>query len=301
MSAHPPEVGTEPAPFALQEIIGALRRQWLLIFIIGTLFTAGATVIAFSLTPIYRAEATVVPAEDPAAGGLSGMLGNLGGVAAMAGINLGGKSDVEVSLAMLRSQQFLRRFIEENGLLQEFFAKEWNATTKTWKVPDDPPTMMDGLRLLERGIMSVSRDRRTGLVTLAIEWHDRHKAAAWANLLIKRVNEVMRQQAIDEARQSIEFLNKELAKTNVVDLQQAIYRLTESQINRIMMANVRQEFAFKVVDPAIAPDAKYKVRPKRLVIMIFGALIGGAVGVSIALYRAFRRRGFAGAGTRVTA
>ena len=110
------------------------------------------------------------------------------------------------------------------------------------------------------------------------------------NLLIKRVNEVMREQAINEARQSIDFLNKELAKTNVLELQQAIYHLTETQINRIVMANVRQEFAFKVIDPAVAPDAKYKVRPKRLYYMIFGAFLGGALGVATALLLTIRAR-----------
>jgi uncharacterized protein involved in exopolysaccharide biosynthesis len=295
MSELPPEAtaADEPA-LDLKEIFGAIRAQWLLIFIIGTLFTAGATVLAFSLTPIYRAEVTMVAAEEPGGGALSSMLGNLGGVAAMAGINLGGgKNDVEVSMAMLHSNHFLTSFIVENGLLQEFYAKQWDAKGKAWKVPEDAPTMMDGLLLLERGILSVNRDRRTGIITLAIEWRDRHKAAAWANLMVQRVNEVMRAQAVNEARQSIDFLNKELNKTNVVDLQQAIYRLTESQINRIMMANVREQYAFKVIDPATVPDAKYKVRPKRIIIMAFGAFLGGAVGVALALWRHFRKRGAA--------
>jgi uncharacterized protein involved in exopolysaccharide biosynthesis len=270
------------------EILRAVLRRWLMIFIVGTLVTAGAAVIAFSLTPIYRAEVKFVAAESPGNGALPGMLGNLGGVAALAGIDIGTKNDVEVSLAILQSENFLSSFIEENGLLQELYAEKWDSKANTWRSPQDTPTMMDGLRLLDRGIMSISRDRRTGLITLAVEWRDRHKAAAWANLLFLRVNELLRQQAIAEAKQSIEFLNNELARTNVVNLQQAIYRLTETQFNRIMMANVRQEFAFKVVDPATVPDAKYKVRPKRLIILVFGAFLGGALGVLIALWEHFR-------------
>lgn len=270
------------------EVLRALLRRWLLIFIIGTLFTAGAAAIAFTRTPIYRAEVTLIGVEDSSSAGLLGVLGNLGGVAAMAGIDVGARNDVEVSIATLRSDGFLSTFIEENRLLQEFFAKQWDSRAETWKVPEDAPTMMDGLRLLEDGVMSVSRDRRTGLITVAIEWHDRHKAAAWANLLVQRVNELLRKQAIEEAEHSIEFLNKELERTTVVDLRQAISRLTEAQINRIMMANVRPEFAFRVVDPATVPDAKYKVRPRRLVILMFGAFLGGAVGVLVALWQYFR-------------
>ena len=275
----------------LQDIFAGVRRYWLLIIVIGAVCTGVATAIAFALPPVYRAEAVLTAADDKAMGTLPSLLGGLGGVAAMAGIDLGGKNDIEISLAMLKSKKFLSAFIQENGLMQELFWRKWDATAKAWKgPPEDAPTVADALLMLDRGLISTTRDRRTGIITVAVEWTDRHKAAAWTNLLIKRVNEVMREQAIQEARQSIDFLNKELAKTNVLELQQAIYHLTETQINRIVMANVRQEFAFKVIDPAMAPDAKYKVRPKRLYYMIFGAFLGGVLGVATALLLTIRGR-----------
>lgn len=287
----PSDIASEEPAFELQDILRAIRSHFFLLLGIGVVITGAAAAIAFSMTPIYRVEVTMIAADDDSMGSLPSLLGGLGGVAAMAGINLGSKSDVEVSLAMLQSRRFLSSFIKENGLLQDFFAKKWDAQAKAWKgSPADAPTMDDGVLLMERGVMAVTRDRRTGLITLSIEWSDRRKAALWANQLVMRVNELLRQQAIDQARQSIEFLNKELVKTNVLELQQAIYRLTETQINRIVMANVRQEFAFKVIDPAVAPDAKYKVRPKRLIIVLFGAALGGVVCLALAVLFAFRAR-----------
>ncbi|HVQ14195.1 MAG TPA: Wzz/FepE/Etk N-terminal domain-containing protein [Vicinamibacterales bacterium] len=283
----------EPAEntFELGDIFAAVRRYWLVIFVIGVVFTGTATVIAFSMAPVYRAESVVTQADDNAVGGLSQMLGGLGGVAAMAGLDLGGKNDIEVSLALLKSKHFLSMFIEENNLLQEFFWRKWDAQAKRWKGDAaDAPTLADGVRMLDMNLLSLTRDRRTGLITVAIEWTDRFKAAQWTNALIKRANEVLRESAINDARQSIDFLHNELEKTNVVELQQAIYHLTETQINRIVMANVRQEFAFKVIDPAMAPDAKYKVRPRRISYMLFGAILGGAVGLSTAVLLLLRAR-----------
>lgn len=274
----------------LGELFSSIRRQWLLIGLVTFVCAAAATAIAFALPRIYRAEVLVTAADQDEGGGLAQLVGGLGGVAALAGLDLGGKTDVEVSLAMLRSHQFTAAFIEENQLAREFFWRKWDAGNQRWKSqdPDEVPTVSEAVLFFDKSVRSVSRDRRTGLIKVAVEWRDRRKAADWANELIRRVNQVARDKAIGEAERSIAYLNKELEKTKVVELQQAIYRLIETQINRIVLANVREEFAFRVIDPAVVPDAKYKVRPKRLLIMLAGAAIGGILGIAIAFVRAQR-------------
>jgi uncharacterized protein involved in exopolysaccharide biosynthesis len=281
-----------PASIELSELISATRRLWWLVLLIGVLCTAIATVVAFSLTPIYRVEVLVTAADDDTKGGLAQLVGGLGGVAAMAGIDVGGKSNVEVSLATLSSQRFTSAFIQDYGLLPDLFPTKWDRERSQWisNDPSEVPTIFEAVREFDKGVRSVSRDRRTGLIRVAIEWKDREKAAKWANELINRVNETARRQAIEESTRSIEYLNKELAKTTVVGMQQAIHRLIEVQVNKIMLANVRQEYAFKVIDPAVAPDAKFKVRPKRLYIMIFGAFIGGMLGIVAVLARVMLSR-----------
>ena len=64
-----------------------------------------------------------------------------------------------------------------------------------------------------------------------------------------------------------------------MELQQSIYELIEEQIKRIMLANVRDEYAFQVVDPAAIPDNRYFVRPKRIFIVIVGTLLGAFAGI----------------------
>src|SRR5665213_1171050 len=87
----------------------------LAICIIG--FTAGAVVLAFALKPMYRSEVIVWPADSPS--GLSQLGGQLGGLASLAGINLGGgggkKSDE--ALAFLRSRAFTAAFIQRHELM----------------------------------------------------------------------------------------------------------------------------------------------------------------------------------------
>ena len=53
----------------------------------------------------------------------------------------------------------------------------------------------------------------------------------------------------------VEYLNQELEKTNVAELRQAIYRLIEAQIKQKTLARLRDEYVFRVLDPAAPPDS----------------------------------------------
>lgn len=55
-----------------------------------------------------------------------------------------------------------------------------------------------------------------------------------------------------------------------------------------MLAEVQEEFIFKIVDPAIAPETKES--PRRALICVLGTLLGGMFGVVIVLIRfAFKK------------
>jgi uncharacterized protein involved in exopolysaccharide biosynthesis len=52
-----------------------------------------------------------------------------------------------------------------------------------------------------------------------------------------------------------------------------------------MLANVRVEYAFKIIDPAVVPEMKFK--PARTRIVITGFVLGAAVGFFLILLRNF--------------
>jgi uncharacterized protein involved in exopolysaccharide biosynthesis len=134
-------------------------------------------------------------------------------------------------------------------------------------------------------VRRVTEDRRTGIVTLTILWSDPEVAAQWATYLVERANEDLRQRAILEAEESIAYLNKELVKTSVVEIRQAIYKLLEIKINSIMLANVQKEYAFRVIDPAAAPDEKDIAWPLRPLFSVAGLVLGGLIGLAWASAR----------------
>jgi uncharacterized protein involved in exopolysaccharide biosynthesis len=262
----------------LDELLELTWRRRLLVIVSVLVFAAIAAAASYVMTPRWRAQVVIVPVKgDDMRGALSSALGQLGGLASLAGLGASGVGNKEENLQFLSSRGFLRSFIEEENLLPVLFAKKWDATHGRWSVDDpaDVPTIADGVRYMDTKIRSVQEERRTGIVTLSIVWKDPVVAARWANLMVERANRDLRARAIRDAEASKAYLNAELGKTDVVELRQSVYRLLENQIKTIMLASVRPDYAFRIIDPAVAPDPDEKIRPKRLVMTVLGAMAGG--------------------------
>ncbi len=72
-----------------------------------------------------------------------------------------------------------------------------------------------------------------------------------------------------------------MARATLVTLQESIGRLLEAELPKLMLAKGNEEFAFKIVDPAVAP--RERVRPKRALTAIIGTILGGLLGIFIVL------------------
>lgn len=264
----------------------SLRQTWQILWrgkqiVIATtiIFALGSVTYALLAKEIFRAEVLLVPATEQSAPMIGGQLG---GLAALAGVSTGGRGDVE-ALAVLQSRKFARDFIEQLNLMPVFFAEDWDAEKGRWweNDPAEAPDIRDGVKFFREDILKVSEERTTGLVTLAIEWTDPGVAAEWAGILVRRLNDRLREGALQEAQTNVAYLQSEMAKTTLATLQESIGRLLESELPKLMLAKGNEEFAFKIVDPAVAP--KQRVRPKRALTAIIGTMLGGLLGIFIVL------------------
>lgn len=273
----------------LFELWATLVTGWKII-LLCTLIGSGA-VVAYALTSplIYRAELTAMPADEGGNKG-AGLAAQFGGLADLAGVNVGGSASKAEALATLKSRSLIDEFIKQNELLPILFPKAWDAERKTWGADvKNPPSARSAYSLFAEKILSVNEDKKSGLITVGIEWTDRQLAAVWANELITRTNQLMRTRAIAEAQKNIDFLNQELRKTSVVEIQQTIYRLLETNLKTISVASAREQYAFKVIDPAVASDANKPIKPKKRVIAVAGTLAGLFLGIFIVMLLSWRK------------
>lgn len=266
--------GAADDKISLRQTWRILRRGQRTIIAVTMVFALASIAYALLANEIFRAEVLLAPAKEQS----SPIGGQLGGLAALAGVTVGEGDDV-VALAVLQSRKFARDFIEDLNLLPVFFEKDWDAENERW-LEDDPtevPDVRDGVKFFHEEVIEIGAARSTGLVTLAIEWTDPDIAAEWASILVRRLNDRLRETALQEAQTNVAYLQAELAKTTLVTLQASIGRLLESEMPKLMLAKGNEEFAFKIVDPAVPP--KERVRPKRALIVIICTLLGGLLGV----------------------
>lgn len=273
--------GVSDDKISLRQIWRILWRGKRTVIAATTILALGSIAYALLAKEIYRAEVLLAPATEQSTPMIGGQLGSL---AALAGVNLGvGEGNGVVALAVLQSRQFARDFIEQLDLMPIFFEEDWDAENDRWRVddPTEAPDVRDGVKFFHEEIFEVSEERRTGLVTLAIEWTDPDVAAEWASILVHRLNDRLRARALQEAQTNVDYLQSEMAKATLVTLQESIGRLLEAELPKLMLAKGNEEFAFKIVDPAVPP--RERVRPKRALTTIIGTILGGLLGIFIVL------------------
>jgi len=291
---YPPAAAMEGV-ISLLDIWRILMRYRVMILGVVLACTLASTVLALVMTPVYRAEIQVAPvSEKDSNSRFAAQLGELGGLASLSGINTeqGGKKNE--SIATLRSRKFTEQFIKDEKLLPVLFHDKWDAKNQRWieADPEDIPTLEDAWELFNKKIRSLSEDRKTGLVVLSIEWEDPDEAARWANELVRRVNEMLRKKAAKESETAIGYLREQLRKTSVVELQEVVNRLIESEMKEIILANITREYAFRVIDPAVVPEEPFKPTMALMVVLgiVSGAVLGFILAVIFSSVRAQRER-----------
>ena len=171
----------------LLELIRTLLQAWKIIVGITILCTGLAIAYALHAPEVFKAETLLAPTHEEKSSA-SSVLGQFGGLAAMAGVTIPADSNIERVLATLETRVFLKKFVVEKNLLPIIFEDFWDVASKSWKlqVGQDAFILEDGILPLQ-GAIEVDQGK-SGLITLSVSWKDPEVAAQWANELVKQLN-----------------------------------------------------------------------------------------------------------------
>lgn len=290
----------------LRQLFSTLWAGKWLILAVTILFAAAGVAFALSKPNIYQSSVLLAPANEE--GAMGGISGQLGGLASLAGINIGSEGSKQTVIAkeVVRSRAFLADFIERHNLAVPLMAaRGWNIEKSEWQydhevynpetgqwLPDkdgksQQPTDWDLVKMFKEKHLSVSENKENGMVTFSVKSLSPPAAQQWAKWLVQDINEHMRRQDVAEAEARINYLENKLTDTNIAGMQQVFYQLIESETRTVMLANAQQEYVFETIDPAVVPQEKSE--PARALIAILAAFLGGMLGVFIVFVRAFFR------------
>lgn len=274
--------------------------------------TLATIIISLLMTNIYTATAVLKPVSPQSSTSrMTSLAAQFGGLANLAGIAMPSSASSTEIVSLLESNILKKEVIERYNLLPILFPDDWDEEKKTWKKPGislnpltyiaklrpaDPkapkkepgvPDIMDGIRALDE-IINVKYDMKEDIITLTVNFPDAEMAAKIANSYITTLNDHMSLEAKRMAIMNREYLEKQLQETNDSLVQQKIYNLIAEKIETMMMAEVKEGFAFKVLDPPMTPDKKSK--PKRAQMVILAFIVSLFLGVFIVFAKEYIKK-----------
>jgi uncharacterized protein involved in exopolysaccharide biosynthesis len=293
----------------LRELFTVLWVGKIKIIAITAMFAIMSVFYALSVPNQYKASVSLVPAQQQS-GGISGALAQLGGIASLAGVSLGSgdSSESQIAQRIMQSWSFIDDFIKSNNLEIDIFAAEgwdrasgklnidedlYNSGTTQWLVKNEETNkvgMPSSWQLFETftEMLSVSEDKKTGLVSVSIEYYSPQVAKQWLDMYISAINKHMQERQMEKVTRNIEYLEAQIAKTTIAEMQEVFYTIIEEQLKSKMLAEANPDYAFVPVSPSMVPEQKSQ--PKRALICILGTLLGGMLSVLLVLIMHYTKK-----------
>jgi uncharacterized protein involved in exopolysaccharide biosynthesis len=292
----------------LRELFAVLWAGKVRIIAITAIFAFASVIYALSLPNQYKATVLLAPSQSSSSG-LSGALGQLGGLASLAGVSIGGgeSNDSQLALEIMQSWSFIENFIAKNGLAVEVYAAvDWDkgsnklqidqnifdTKTNTWLIEED--SARQGLPNSWKLYKSFSKmlvvflDKKSGLISVSIEYYSPQLAKQWLDLYVAAINKHMQERQTIKVSRNIEYLEAQIEKTEIAGMQEVFYTIIEEQLKSKMLAEASPDYVFTAVSPSMVPQEKSQ--PKRALICVIGTLFGGMLSVILVLVLYYLRR-----------
>jgi uncharacterized protein involved in exopolysaccharide biosynthesis len=292
----------------LRELFGVLWAGKIKIIAITAVFAVASIIYALSVPNQYKATALLAPAQSDG-GGLSGALGQLGGLASLAGVSLGGgeSSEGQIAQEIMKSWSYIEGFIADNDLAVELAAVQgwskgsselqindsvYDTENKQWLVENEagvtgPPSSWSLFKAFSERL-AVSEDKKSGLVSVSFEYYSPLIAKQWVDMYVESINRFMQQRQVDKVTRNIAYLQEQIGKTSIAEMQDVFYSIIEEQTKNKMLAEASPDYAFVAVGPSMVPEQKSQ--PKRALICILGTLLGGMLSVLLVLVMHYARK-----------
>ena len=180
----------------LSDIFRVVVRRGRLILGITVITAAVALVVSLLLPKYYKAESRIFAPQEKGGNLAAQLMGQAGGLIALAGGAAPLKSQGELFLAMMKSRTVLDRVVDRFDLLNLYKVRYRQDARK---------------RLLQ--FFTAREDRKSGIIILTVEDKDPKRAADMANVFVEELKSLAGGLAISEAGQRRLFFEEQLGQT----------------------------------------------------------------------------------------
>lgn len=208
MDANPQEPGraATAAGMSGMDLLIVLVERWKLLLIVPLLCGAIALGGTYLVKPTFTATTVLLPPQQPQSAAVAA-LASLGALAGAVGGAAGVRNTTDQYIALLQSNTVDDRIIDKFDL-DKLYGTDYRFQTR---------------KLLDV-YARISADRRSGLISIAVDDTDPQRAAAMANAYVDQLRRLTTELAVTEAQQRRAFFEQQLKATRarLVAAQQAL-------------------------------------------------------------------------------
>jgi LPS O-antigen subunit length determinant protein (WzzB/FepE family) len=287
----------------LRELFYALLEgKWIIVSLTAFVSIIGV-IYSLSLPNIYQSNTILVPVNPSS--GISGALGSYSGFAGLAGISLpsgGDEGNSVKAIQKISSLSFFEKNILPNIHLPDLMALEsWNSkkntlafdknifdtNSNTWirdfSYPQQQiPSSQESYEVFKQHL-SLNDDKKSGFITLSIKHQSPFVAKQWVELVVNEVNSFYRQKDKSKSEKAVSYLSQQISMASLSEIKQALAQLLQEETKKLTLIEANQYYVFDYIDPPAVMEKKSE--PKRALICILSALLGGMLSVLFVLIR----------------
>ncbi|MBC8238575.1 MAG: hypothetical protein H8E76_10150 [Helicobacteraceae bacterium] len=248
-----------------------------------------------SIPNSYKSEVILAPQSGGKSSG-----GGLAGLASLAGVSLGGseaKDPFTIMEATLKDYEFHKYIIKKYNLIEKLenpqnlvfalgFDGFYTKAEKSDEAVDQEARIYATIKKLST-VLSISGDKKSGLITLSAEHIDRFLAKELVDIYLKELIEKIKFNDMKEIDQQIKYYNKELINTHDVSLKEQLSTsLSALMQKRVFSLANDYYFVSKIIDSRVA-YIKEKTKPKRALILVVSLVTSLILGIFMAFFLEF--------------
>ncbi len=292
----------------LTSLFNVIWKGKILILLFTFVFLASAAAISLLLPNKYTSSSLLMLVDNEEENSIASSFGALGGIASMAGVDVGaGKVEkVDELLARLNSRDFLEHLltfemVKENLTAANDYDSINKKTLFNKKIYDDSsgkwigksnkfkqaiPSTLESQEYFNNHV-SITFNKLNSLIEISVEHYSPDFSYTFLNLIINEANNISKEIDVSHYEKSIAYLEELLSVTSNQDLRSSINQLMFSEIRKLMLANIDDFYLLKPIDKAFKPERRSS--PKRTQFSIIGGLLGMMLSIFILLLRFFIR------------
>ncbi len=296
------------AEIDLREIFFILWQRKITVFYLTIASTFLFLIYSLSLPNLYTSKAIVeiVDSQDNSST-LSSLSNQFGGLASLAGINLGASQSGGKSfwvIERIKSKDFSERISNLPGMKEGLFAVDrYDQVSKNLIYNEDvfldskwvkdnegktkKPTSLDFYDQMQGGLL-IQKNTETGFIEMSFTHQSPIFASNFLETIINEINDQTRAEEKKAAQDSLNYLKSTLATTSVQEIKNSLSVLIENQTRALMLADISEFYIVKPIDPPFIPENKSM--PSRSVISVMGLLFGLLFGASFVILKFYYRK-----------